>query len=385
MDRTRIRFVFTENEGLLHALFYDEVVSRGLTHFAQAQWQVGAAPDEIPAKASRTAEGHAEHVLELSTGLGMLTVTYGWAHALAAAGSPQDAHAALDELRALRPRRAERDDQVVPVTFWSTGMHGPMPIQRELEVPSWSEIESNYSEGTRDLLARLLDPAFRPGRGGQLLLWHGETGTGKTTALRALAYEWRNWCGVHYITDPEKFFGEHADYMLTVMVQHQFGVDEQAFDEEGDGPIFEGALDAQIALHLGGAVGPFAAQRPPPWRLLVLEDAGELLGADARAIAGQGLSRFLNAVDGLIGQGLRFLVLVTTNEEVGKLHPAVARPGRAAARVPFTRLTTEEAHEWLMRHGVESTDGAGARTLASLYAEIEGLDVIPASRPLGFY
>ena len=48
------------------------------------------------------------------------------------------------------------------------------------------------------------------------------------------------------------------------------------------------------------------------WRLLVLEDTGELLTPDAKTVIGQGLSRFLNVVDGLIGQGLRVLVLVTT-------------------------------------------------------------------------
>ena len=66
------------------------------------------------------------------------------------------------------------------------------------------------------------------------------------------------------------------------------------------------------------------------WRLLVMEDTGELLSADARERTGQGLSRFLNVVDGLIGQGLRVIVLVTTNEEIKKVHPAVARPGRCA-------------------------------------------------------
>ena len=36
----------------------------------------------------------------------------------------------------------------------------------------------------------------------------------------------------------------------------------------------------------------------------MLEDTGELLDPDAKTVIGQGLSRFLNVVDGLIGQGL---------------------------------------------------------------------------------
>jgi hypothetical protein len=83
-------------------------------------------------------------------------------------------------------------------------------------------------------------------------------------------------------------------------------------------------------------------------------------------------------VDGLIGQGLRVLVLVTTNEETRALHPAVARPGRAAANVEFVPLTAGEASEWLERHGVAQRV-TGPTTLAVLYACAAGLD--PADTP----
>jgi hypothetical protein len=126
----------------------------------------------------------------------------------------------------------------------------------------------------------------------------------------------------------------------------------------------------------------FGARRAPQWRLLVLEDTGELLRPDAKAIIGQGLSRFLNVVDGLIGQGLRVLVLVTTNEEVGALHPAVARPGRAAANIEFRPLSREEAAAWLERHGIDAPPPS-TRSLASLYAVLEGRDPADA-RVVGF-
>ena len=116
----------------------------------------------------------------------------------------------------------------------------------------------------------------------------------------------------------------------------------------------------------------------------MLEDAGELLAVDARAVAGQALSRFLNAVDGLIGQGLRILVLVTTNEELGKLHPAVARPGRSAARIEFPRLTREEAAAWLTRHGLDAAAATGTTTLASLYALLEGYEDASIESRVGF-
>jgi hypothetical protein len=67
------------------------------------------------------------------------------------------------------------------------------------------------------------------------------------------------------------------------------------------------------------------------------------------------------------------LVLVTRNEPIRSLHPAVARPGRCAANIEFERLSAEEAQAWLRRHEVEG-EVSSATTLASLYARAEGLD-----------
>jgi ATP-dependent 26S proteasome regulatory subunit len=78
-------------------------------------------------------------------------------------------------------------------------------------------------------------------------------------------------------------------------------------------------------------------------------------------------------VDGLIGQGLRVLVLVTTNEPIRKLHPAVARPGRCAANIEFGPLGKDEASSWREQHGLEG-EVAASCTLASLYAQLEGRD-----------
>jgi hypothetical protein len=119
------------------------------------------------------------------------------------------------------------------------------------------------------------------------------------------------------------------------------------------------------------------------WRLLILEDTGELLAADARMQAGQGLSRFLNVVDGLIGQGLRILVLVTTNEELGALHPAISRPGRCAANVLFRQIPVDQANAWLREQGQEATVSEPV-TLAALYAVAEGWDVVAERQSMGF-
>src|SRR5438552_1204993 len=95
------------------------------------------------------------------------------------------------------------------------------------------------------------------------------------------------WCRFHVIVDPEQFFGTGADYMMTVLLERTDD-DNAARDENPTDSL---------------------------WRLLVLEDTGELLSVDAKDRRGQGLSRLLNVCDGLLGQSLNVLVLITTNED----------------------------------------------------------------------
>ena len=259
----------------------------------------------------------------------------------------------------------------VSVQFWTYGQHGPISSFREISVPEWSDLEANYGSHARRQLDGLMR-GFRPAHGGQLILWHGEAGTGKTFALRALAWEWRDWCEFHYIVDPDSFFGEHADYLMSVLTQPGYA--------EMPDPRF---------MHYAAMTGGYMptpdgdeGEGSKAWRLLVLEDTGELLTPDAKAVIGQGLSRFLNVVDGLIGQGLRVLVLVTTNEPIKTLHPAVARPGRCAANIEFEPLTADEAAAWFQQQGSSETADEPL-LLAELYARLEGREV-DAVPPAGF-
>ena len=245
---------------------------------------------------------------------------------------------AADLAGALRDRRGENG--FVPITFWARSPGMPMNPRRLIPAPSWEEIRSNYGAAAREALDGLMT-AREPGPGG-LLLWHGAPGTGKSTALRALAREWRTWCDMHFIADPDAFLGTETSYLLGSLLR-------------GD------------------------ATR---WRLIVLEDAGELLAADARAVAGQAVSRLLNLTDGLLGMGLRTLVLVTTNEPVGRLHPAISRPGRTWSEVEFPLLDVDEANAWLAASGVAARVGR-AMSLAELFAVAAGRRV-PERATVGF-
>jgi hypothetical protein len=269
-----------------------------------------------------------------------------WVTATLAAQTVADLDHAEKELRVLLPTPAPADlFGSSLVRFWHRGEYGAEPTSRRVQVPDWSEIRDNYPDSTACGLADLMY-GWEPDGSGKLLLWHGPPGTGKTYALRALAGNWARWCDLHYIVDPEIFFGQRPDYMLDVILDQS--------REDGDDDTTE-----------------TSSGQGERWRLLVLEDTGELLAADAKERGGQGLSRLLNLVDGLIGQGLRILVLVTGNEPLRRLHPAVSRPGRCVSIVEFRPFTANQATEWLAARGRES-EGATGGTLADLYAVLNG-------------
>src|SRR5207237_9948030 len=162
----------------------------------------------------------------------------------------------------------------VTVTFWAYSPHGPQPSWRTIAVPEWDEIAGNYGLSTGEKLASIMR-GFLPASGGQLILWHGAAGTGKTFALRALAWEWRDWCEFSYIVDPDAFFGQHADYLMSVLLE-----DEGMAMMRRMRPRMSGWTSYAVSheLFVEEDVEPDAE---PPWRLPVLEDGGELIPADA--------------------------------------------------------------------------------------------------------
>lgn len=251
--------------------------------------------------------------------------------AWAAAATRAAARAAYKQIRERYPETDLRED--VRITFWAMMPDGrTASFNRRLAAPSWQETMENYPRPTLQDLHALMQWTEPAGAAGRLVLWHGDVGTGKTWAIRALVRKWAPWCSSEYVVDPEEFFGK-ASYLLSVLL----GEEEQR-----------------------------------KWRLIVIEDAGELLSVDAKERVGQGLSRLLNVTDGLVGQGLRVLVLLTTNEPLQKLHPAVSRPGRCAAEITFERWGAEESAEWLAERGV-AAETDRARTLAEMYAELTGV------------
>jgi hypothetical protein len=264
--------------------------------------------------------------------------------------------------------RVERKagDTRVAVAFWAGSgedlLSAGGPSWRRLLLPPLLEIADNYPTAVAAGLRAFCAEDSGDSLPGRLALWHGPPGTGKTWALRALGYEWRRWCDLHYITDPERLLGGDSAYMLKVLAGRS-ELDLTGREEESEDRLAS----------------------KDRWRLLVLEDAGELLGLAAPAEVGRGFARLLNITDGLLGQGSRALILVTSNEPLGKLHPAALRPGRAMATLEFAPLSAPEADAWLAQRGTEQKLGHPA-TIAELHAILAGGKSKPPPRrgPLGF-
>jgi hypothetical protein len=87
-------------------------------------------------------------------------------------------------------------------------------------------------------------------------------------------------------------------------------------------------------------------RRFPGGFLVVAEDCDEYLRSDAKVRADTSLGRLLNFCDGILGHGLEVLVLLTTNEDVGRAAPC-DHPSRPVLEPGGVHLLSQaEAQPW---------------------------------------
>ena len=326
--------------------FLREVHGKPLRHIAREKMSVNGWSLEMLGEfgrlleASECFEGQRKtwllrHEKDLIT---MVELVDGWAEVMTAGKN----RAAVEQTCAAVSKQISQDDDngIIPITFWALDPEKwPQAMMRKLDTPRWADLSGNYDTNVVEEMERLFALKSCPSE--RLILWHGPAGTGKTYALRALMREWQSWCDAAFITDAERFIGGSPTYLFRV-------------------------------ANFGG--GRTAAEANKRSKLIILEDAGELMTIEARATTGQGLSRLLNLTDGLMGQGLNVMVLITTNEPLSSMHPAVVRRGRCLTEFEFGALSPNTANRWLREHGSQ-IEVHGPATLAELYAMISSQGV----------
>lgn len=258
-------------------------------------------------------------------------------------------HVEIGELIRRRKQLASMD---IDIRFWHEASVGNAVFTtKSITVQPMQEVAATLSDPPAKALIELAQFGWM--RGG-IHVWHGPPGCGKTTALQSLAHAWRDHMIPEVVLDPEVLLSG-TQYLMQLL----------------DSPEHPRLKDMGVRN---------------PRRFIVLEDAGEFVGIDARTHAGSGISRLLNMTDGMFGHNEAPVVIITTNEPVKKLHPAIMRPGRCRSIVEFGTVPIERAQEWLIKRGHTATPLESEMSIAELVALSESSAPIgaKAARKVGF-
>lgn len=212
-----------------------------------------------------------------------------------------------------------------------------------IRCPEWANIRENYARGCRMDIERLT-MRKRPWADGRLMIWHGEPGTGKTFAIRSLLMAWRDRFNFVIVTDPEKLLASPSYYYEVASAPNMNSVPGQ--DSPDDDPDDNSASKKKRLL-------------------FIIEDSADLVATSGRERHWDKFGKLLNITDGLIGQGREDLFLITFNEALDAIDPAITRPGRCLSKIEFGKLDQYEILAWARMNNFELPAG-DLRTGASL-------------------
>ncbi|MCY7298227.1 MAG: AAA family ATPase [Ilumatobacteraceae bacterium] len=299
-------------EDLLTMRFHFEVLERGLRS-SVTTWcrHDGELRDLVPSgfvvEATHSARDGLSRVMASATDVSVMLERQSSRVVVQVAATSEHAMQRCTSMICDLARIIENGD-TIPALFWAMGRYGFAVRSRNLDAVAYSTIRQNYGANTRRHLDELGPFGSNRHRGG-LVLWFGPPGTGKTTAVRALASAWRGDRELNVITDLEKLL-EDADYLNAVTAP-------RSLDET------EGA------------------------KLIVAEDVDPAQLAEHQVRSTNGLARLLGLTDGLLAAASDAIVLLTTNARHHQIAASLRRPGRCLALVEFGPLSTTEANRWL--------------------------------------
>ena len=194
------------------------------------------------------------------------------------------------------------------------------------------DIQQNYDEATVAKARDVVEKMKRLKSG--VVILHGPPGTGKTYLIRALLSEVSKEREA-VICTPASSFLEEASGLVTAMSTSRRTV-------------------------------------------VVLEDIGDLLCIDAASRHMDARSNLLNISEGILSALSDSIIILSFNEDVNKIDPAIRRPGRCIAEISTKALTAEHASMLLGREVTKSM------LLSEVFAERNSNEMVTTTKELGF-
>ena len=192
---------------------------------------------------------------------------------------------------------------------------------RDFKEEPFDSIRNNYTPKVQDEVAELKARLKEVDNG--LIILNGPPGTGKTHLIRAL------------LTDIK------SDRAPLICVP----------------PI-------NFLANLSLLIDAVSSERSS---MVVFEDLGEAVTQDVSRSKADVFSNLLNVTDGLLSLLNNSIILLSFNTDIGKIDPALLRPGRCISRIEVSELPVQQVKELLRAEGLTFSLSRTNYTLAEVY------------------